>query len=92
MKLRTLEIMIKLRLCLPTTNTDRDKVIKKEINEYKRLYLHQSSHKASKQTRETLGKRGTCTSCCIHRHFNAKEFVFMYLQCHLIDNYRCLSL
>ena len=76
MKLITLQIMIKLRLCLPTTKAERDKVVNKVIEEYRKLYPHQSSHKVSKQTRKRRAKKGMTTSPCIHRHFAGKDTVF----------------
>ena len=76
MKIETLEIMIKLRLCLPRTKEERDKVIKKVIKEYQRLYPHQSSHKVSKKTKTRRAKKGLSTSYSIHRQFNAKNTVF----------------
>ena len=68
--------MMKLRLCLPTTKEERDKVVRKVIEQYIKLFPHQCSHKVSKKTRQRRAKKGMCTSFCFHKHFNGTETVF----------------
>ena len=68
LKKEAVEILIKLRLCLSTTKTQRDIVIKKVIAEYRRIHPTTSSHKVSEKTKARRKKKGTTAPPVIYRH------------------------
>ena len=76
LKKDALEILIKLRLCLPRTKAQRDIVIKKVIEEYRRRHPKSSSHKVSDKTKARRLKKGRERPPVIYRHENKQNIAF----------------
>ena len=75
MKIETLEMMMKLSLCLPTTKEERDQVIQKVIAEYRKRYPTRASHEVSK-TKQRRKAKGLSSAPVIHKHETKKVTAF----------------